>query len=604
LGFAHPPEPLTRKQRAIVIAVALFCAATRFLAMARSLWDWDEALFTMAMRDYDVTMHHPHPPGFPVYIGLAKVLRLVVSDDFRALQSVNLIAAVLLFPALFLFARELRLRFSTSVSAAAIFAFLPNVWFFGGGAFSDIPSIVLVLFAVAFLLRGIRDRKSYFLGTLLLALAIGIRPQNLLVGLVPGFLATRKRRWWEVLLALLIGIVVVGTAFGAAIQATGSLHEYMRMVREHGDYIARVDSFRSEARPPLWRIFDRFFLKQYQSSILSVIASLFVVISIIGAIRERSRSLLLNALTFIPFAFFAWLMLDRFSISRFSIGYQPMFAVFIADGIARVTEWSGGRFGRRSGARERAPLHEAILSALLVLAFIVYTFPALTPVRNEAAPSMVAASTAAQRIDPRTEQLFVGHTMMVFMDLIAPHFPYTRVVDDRAMPVAMREHSWILAEITTTKDEGFVFRRERGALWNIARRHYFDIKLAPLDARAQFLAGWYPPESDKTEQWRWMSGHSVTMLPPARGETLLRLHLGIPGELVEQRPEVTIKVNGRRLDTLIATSDSIERDYHVVEPAPEGQPNVLELSIDRTVPAHEPPRDVGLRLRYLAWGPA
>ena len=386
MDFAAAPDPLTRRQRAIVASLALFCAATRFLAMARSLWDWDEALFTMAMADYDVTMHHPHPPGFPVYIGMAKVMRLIIADDFRALQSVNLIAAVLLFPAMFLFARELRLRFSTAASAATLFAFFPNVWFFGGGAFSDIPSIVLVLFAVAFLLRGIRDRNAYFLGTLLLALAIGIRPQNLLIGLVPGFLATRKRRWWEILVALLIGVVVVSAAFGSAIHATGSLKEYTRMVREHSDYISRVDSFRAEARPPLWRIFDRFFVKQYQSPILNIIASLFVVISLVGAVRERSRVLLLNLLTFGAFAIFAWLMLDRFSISRFSIGYQPMFAVFVADGIARV-------------ARRR----EWMLSAALVTAFIVYTFPALTPVRNEASPSIVAASTAAQRIDPRRE---------------------------------------------------------------------------------------------------------------------------------------------------------------------------------------------------------
>jgi hypothetical protein len=271
-----------------------------------------------------------------------------------------------------------------------------------------------------------------------------------------------------------------------------------------------------------------------------------------------------------------------------------MFAIFVADGVDRVERWASRRRYFPGGLKPAAPL--------LILAFIVFTFPALTPVRNEVAPSIVAASTAAQRIDPRREQLFVGHTMMVFMDLLAPRFPYTRVVDDRALPVDAREHSWILAEITSTKDEGFVFRRERGALWNISRRHYFDIKLAPLGPRAQFLSGWYEPEYEQTNQWRWMGAHSVTQLPPARGETLLRLHLGVPGELVGQA-KITIKVNGRVLDSIAATGDSIERDYHV-EPAAGDAANVLELSIDKTVPSHDPPREQGLRLRYLAWGPA
>ncbi|HEX8409745.1 MAG TPA: hypothetical protein VF883_12860 [Thermoanaerobaculia bacterium] len=585
MSSSTPPDSLSTQQRAIFIAVALFCAATRFLAMARSLWDWDEALFTMAMRDYDVTLHHPHPPGFPVYIAMARLLRFVVADDFRALQSVNLIAGVLVFPAMFFFARELRLQFTTCVAAGALFAFFPNVWFFGGGAFSDIPSIVLVLFAVTFLLKGTHNRKAYWLGTLLLALAIGIRPQNFLVGLIPGILATRKRRWWEILIALLIGLVVVGAAFGGAIYFTGEFDQYVRMVREHGDYISRIDSFRAEARPPLWRIFDRFFIKQYQSSVLSVIASLFVVISVAGAIRERNRSLLLNALAFVPFAIFAWLMLDRFSISRFSIGYQPMFAVFVADGIRRV-------------ARQR----EWMLAAALTAAFFVFTFPALKSVRNEVAPSIVAASTAAQRIDPNREQLFVGHTMLVFMDLVAPGMPYTRVVDDRAMPVDARENAWLLAEITTTKEEGLVFRRERNALWNIARRHYFNIKLAPIEARPRFISGWYAPESMESNQWRWMRGHSVTLLPPLRGEALLRMHVGVPSELIEGN-FVTVKLNGRVIGRIAVTGDSLERDFHV-DPAPRGLPNVLELSIDRTVlPQHEQ-RELGLRLRYLAWGPA
>jgi len=493
MSFSTPPEPLTPRQRTIFGIVALACAVTRFFAVSRSVWEWDEALFTMAMRDYDVTMHHPHPPGFPVFIAMAKLVRFVVPDDFRSLQVVNVIAAMLVFVAVYGFARELRLRFATCVSAGALFAFFPNVWFFGGGAFSDVPSIVLVLFAVTFLLKGARidgpvgggtaslpptanrqpptGRNAYWLGTLLLALAIGIRPQNLLVGLVPGLLATRQRRAWEILVALLIGVVVVGVAFGSAVVATGSLDEYQRMVREHGQYIATYDSFQSEDRPPLWRIVDRFFVKQYQSPVLSVIASLFVAFSVVTAIRQRNRALFLSAMTFLPFAIFAWLMLDRFSISRFSIGYQPMFAIFLADGIAR--------FVKHDKHDKHDEKREWMLSAAMVVAFFIYTFPALTAVRNDIAPSILAAEAAAQRVK-NGDQLFVGHTMTVFLDLVAPGVPYTRVEDDRARLGVTNNPAWLLAEVTATEPEGEMFRRERGHLWNIARRHYFEIKLVPV----------------------------------------------------------------------------------------------------------------------------
>jgi hypothetical protein len=594
MTFQTEPEPITARQRAIVIVVALVCAATRFLALARSVWDWDEALFAMALRDYDVTFHHPHPPGFPVFIALARIARLIVPDDFRALQAVNLIAALLVFPAVYLFARELRLRFLTCVMAGALFAFFPNVWFFGGGAFSDIPSIVLVLFAVTFLFRGARDRKAYWLGTLLLALAIGIRPQNFLIGLIPGIYATRKRRPMEIVAALLIGVIVVGVAYGGAVYATGTFDDYLRIVREHGEYISRVDSWRSAERPPLWRIFDRFFIKQYQSAPLSIVASLLAMISVVGAVRERDRSMLWAALTFVPFALLAWLMLDRFSISRFSIGYQPMFALFVADGI------------RRLGSRRRwlAPA----LAGALIIAFAAFTLPALNAVRNEVAPSILAARAVAEHVDPSRERLFVGHTMSAFMDLVLPGFPYTRVLDDRAMPLTSghpsgNQQSWLLAEITETRPDGLLFRRERGNLWNIARRHYFEIELQPLREQPRFLSGWYSPEGMGADEWRWMRGQSVTLLPPAVGRTMLRIDFGVPVEVMARNPAITVKLNGRIIDRFHSTASYLERDYRVT-PGPRGLPNVLELSIEHTVAAAEDGRELGLRLRFLGWGPA
>ena len=99
----------------------------------------------------------------------------MTGSDFHALQAINVIAGMLLFPVLFLLAREIGFRFPTATIAAALCAFFPNVWFFGGTAFSDVPSIVLVVFAVALLIRGARDRWAYFAGTLLLAISIGIR---------------------------------------------------------------------------------------------------------------------------------------------------------------------------------------------------------------------------------------------------------------------------------------------------------------------------------------------------------------------------------------------------------------------------------------------
>jgi hypothetical protein len=514
-------------ERRVVLVLALACALSRFLAMAKSLWDSDEVLFVHAMRDYDVTAHHPHPPGFPMLIALAKVARLLVGDDFRVLQSVSLIAGMLAFPAVFLFARAIGLRFDTAAIAGTLFAVFPNVWFFSGSAHSDVPSIVLATLAAALLLRG-----RYFAGTLLLAIAIGIRPQNALIGLAPFLIASRHRRVNEIAGALLIGLAVAGAAFGFAIQATGTLDGWLRALREHSDYVSRVDSFRNPDRPPLWRLLHPFFVKQYQAPAPSIVVTLFVIHSMVRSIRERSRSMLLNALTFAPFALFAWLMLQRFDVNRLAIGYAPMFAIFAADGIAR-TRWP------------RA------IAGVIAAAFAVWTVPALNVVRTTVSPPVAAALAAKQQ--PGT--LFAGITMTTFLDLLAPEKKYIRVMDDRALPLSDSRDAWLLAEITRTEPRGLVFRRERARLWNIVRRQFFEVKLEPVTRRAAFVEGWEEPEIEGSEEWRWTTGKAVALLPPRQG--LLRMHFFAPHE-----GEVTISLNGQLLERFTA-GGYVERDYEV-----------------------------------------
>lgn len=618
LDLTAPPQPLTQRQRTVVIVVAVVCAATRFLAMARSIWDWDEALFTLGMRAYDVTKHHPHPPGFPVFIGLAHVLRLVTPNDFRALQLISLAAGVALFPAMFFLGRELRLRVEIALAAALLCAFLPNVWFFGGTAFSDVPSIVLTVVAVACLLRGCRSAEGYLAGSFVLALAIGMRPQNFLIGLVPGVIATwyrARRSWRDVVFAALIGIVITAVAYGGAIVSTGSWAKYMSTVHAHGEYIARVDSFRSADRPPLWRLFARFFFQQYGAPALSVILSALVVVSAIGAIRNRDRSILINVLAFGPMAIVAWLMLDRYSISRFSIGYIPMFAFLAADGIDRVVGWASKR---QRGSRWRSAA-TAVVGGVIALSFFLWMLPSLTEVRADIAPTIAAVSEIRRHLDPKRDRLYVAFNMTPFMEVAAPDLTFTRLYDERGLPLSPEldgRRPWLLSEIYFTRPRGFVAHRERGHLWNVARRHYFDIALQPITVLPQFAEGWSapelteaePPSRTATDEYRWCGRRGVIRLQGVDGDAVLRLEFSVPHELVADGPKVTVLLNGRSVETLPITAETTVREWHVT-PADHGAPNTLELQIDKvynSVARHtgEDPRDLGIRLHFLSFGPA
>jgi hypothetical protein len=383
--------------------------------------------------------------------------------------------------------------------------------------------------------------------------------------------------------------------FVSAAIATGSWERYMSAIHAHAEYIARIDSYRSPERPPLWRIFDRFFIKQYQSPVLSVATSLFVLISIVGAIRQRDRRIGVIALAFTPFAVSAWLMLDRFSINRFAIGYIPLFAILAADGIERAT------------ARRRNL--EVVVGGALILAFVIFAWPALTVVRTTDSPTVSAVRAVRQHLDFARDELYVGFAMVPFIEYLEPDLPWTRILEERAYPLSeTSKRPWLLAEVVWTHPSGYVFTRAHERLWHIARRHYFDVALEPFAAMPKYGDGWYLPEKSGHDETRWMGAHSTTILPGRTGESVIRLLYDIPDELMPQHPTVTVKLNG----TIIAREQPAdahpEKEWHV-NPAPNNAPNVLEIDIDRTInpkkqKVGDDPRDLGLRVRFFAWGVA
>src|SRR5688500_18621165 len=100
-----------RNQRITLLSLSALVGLTRFIPLSRGPWDWDEILFCIAVGDYNVAAHQPHPAGFPLFILLGKIARFVADSDFHALQAVNVIASLFVFPLMYAVARAFRLAF-------------------------------------------------------------------------------------------------------------------------------------------------------------------------------------------------------------------------------------------------------------------------------------------------------------------------------------------------------------------------------------------------------------------------------------------------------------------------------------------------------------
>ena len=63
--------------------------ASRWPYRARMLYNWDAVQFALALTEFDVAKHQPHPPGYLLYVGLGRLAnRWVRSEEHTSeLQS-------------------------------------------------------------------------------------------------------------------------------------------------------------------------------------------------------------------------------------------------------------------------------------------------------------------------------------------------------------------------------------------------------------------------------------------------------------------------------------------------------------------------------------
>ncbi|HEX8619353.1 MAG TPA: hypothetical protein VF911_17355 [Thermoanaerobaculia bacterium] len=433
---------MTRNERVAAWSLGLFAAVMRWPALSLTLWDWDEALFALALRDYDVTAHHPHPPGFPLFIAAAKLVPL---DAFHALQSVTFIASLCVFPAMFFLARELRATPFVAMASALLLAFLPNVWFFGGTAFSDVPSLVLVLVACALLLRGRTRDVSLLAGAAMLGIAAAVRPQNLLIGFVPFVLAFLQRRRAAVVGGCLIALILVAS-FGTAAAASGGWDAYRETLTRHERYIREADSFLSPRRPWLPQVADDFFVRPFRALPINIALTL---LALLGLRRTPWIALAM----FGPFLLFAWLYLDFHSASRFSIGYMPLFALLAAEGIP-----SRGR--------------TITLGALTVL-LVAWSWPALRVVHTTPSPTFAAMQSIDAPLD--APLIYVDERLAAHAELLLPHVQrqLVRVTPQLELP----RGSILIKEGASLAPGATNFTRTRDRLEGIARPRYFEVSV-------------------------------------------------------------------------------------------------------------------------------
>jgi len=124
VGAASPRWP--------VVLLAIVFLAFHLPYLPSSLEDVDSINFALGVRQFDVAQHQPHPPGYPLFILVAKAVHAAVPSEATALALVSVGSGALGVLAIaWLFRRVDPRPTPVSWSLAAVLAAIttPLYWF-------------------------------------------------------------------------------------------------------------------------------------------------------------------------------------------------------------------------------------------------------------------------------------------------------------------------------------------------------------------------------------------------------------------------------------------------------------------------------------------
>jgi len=177
------PAGLSRHRWPLALAALVVLTVLSRLPFRSQLpFTWDSVNYILALSDFDVRLHQPHPPGNPLYVLAAKGFALAIDEPNQALVWTSIFFAALAVVGTALLGAELWGR-NVGVSAALLLLVNPLFWLYSEVAVPYTAEAVasLAVGLAVWRCRTHPGRHNAAVLGLALALAGGLRPTVLVL---------------------------------------------------------------------------------------------------------------------------------------------------------------------------------------------------------------------------------------------------------------------------------------------------------------------------------------------------------------------------------------------------------------------------------------
>ncbi len=574
---------------ALTATAALVVIWSRFAFLADGPWEWDETLFARGILYFELAAHFPHPPGFPGWIAIGRLLTVLTGDPLMALQLASAAFSVAALWVLAALGRKVAPP-PVAVAAALVVLAAPGPWLFAVRGFTSTAAAVLALGAAAVAAGGLEGRRPTVF-TLLLTASFLVRPNILPVRAVLGLgvaWGVRPRR--RLLPGAAVGLAAVALASGLMVRAEGSWSAFIAPFLSHSRrHFSRLAS-------DLGGFADLGLVKGFGGAIPTFILLLLTAVGVVVWARRAGRWGAWLWVTVLAVAVVQLVWMQNRTYCRYAVGVQMAVAPLVA------------------GAAAAAPPAVACTGLLALAGWLgVGSMPLL----EEQHTTQLAGWRAVRRAQEVAARS--GGTVVVEPEL-HPFASYLwHLLERRGAAVPPRvlspwdpgpwvglEGSYLVATIHRPLYPGSLYGKERhfggvsAALWPLTQQRFLEawvIEGAPLP-----LEGWWPAERQAGGRpFMWGGASAELLLPPLPEGTEVVVSLRpAPG------PEpLVVELNGREMARLDGEGGELQTRLEISR-AEVGAVSLLRFNRSRGyVPGHGDSRPLAVQLFELrAFGPA
>ena len=206
-------------------------AATRILFRSHWLYDLDSVNFALGVLRFDPAVHQPHPPGYFLYICLARLVNRFLTDANTAFVAIGIAASCGAAWTIYLLTKEWFDARAARISVA-LFLFSPLCWFHGIVALTYIVEAFFSGLIGYWCWRVYTGKVRFAIpAAIAFGVAAGFRPSTaLLLGPLWWYSLRRVRgmRWW---LSVLTAGAVILLWFIPMVEASGGASPYLASLK-------------------------------------------------------------------------------------------------------------------------------------------------------------------------------------------------------------------------------------------------------------------------------------------------------------------------------------------------------------------------------------